>query len=149
MSSFGQTPAPPARLPPPRVPPAGKWPQRASPSLSTGLFIHKCLFAFFPLLPNLELSQAVCRVSLNSTSPHLGGLRKQTFIFPKAFLGLLSLSLLMVDNLNLSQHTDTTGCSRGNFKNDGISLGRSLVHSSCELLSWGGIGSRDSTMSWH
>lgn len=75
--------------------------------------------------------------------------KKANLYFSQSLPWTPSLSLLMVDNLNLSQDTDTTGCSRGNFKNDGISLGRSLVHSSCELLSWGGIGSRDSTMSWH
>lgn len=73
--------------------------------------------------------------------------KKANLSFPQSLPGAPEPVSADGRQLELESRSDTTDCSRGNLKNDGISLGRSLVRSSFELLSWGGIESRDSTMS--
>lgn len=119
-------------LPPPRVPPAGKWPQRASPSLSTGLFICKCLSAFFPpsiAKPGAKPSlRSFVRVGFNSTSPHSGGLKRESLYFSN-------------NSFPWTPEQDNShSWLNGDFQSDVVSLGLDcLVHSSwlwASLLGW-------------
>lgn len=124
-------PSPHPCLPPPRVPPAGKWPQRASPSLSTGLFICKCFSAFFPLSiakPGAEPS--LVWVGFNLTSPRSGGLKRESFYF---FFSNNSLPWA-------PEQDNSHSWLNGDLESDVVSLGLDcLVHSSwlwASLLGW-------------